>query len=128
MSVVLDSGGVSALAGDRALVDGLLRRGEWPPDVPVVVLTESLSGDHRRDHATDRVLSLSVLHDVEESLSRRAAGLRFQCGDAGSVSAVDAVVVALAEEVGASSVLTSDPLDIKRLAAVAGRAIRVVTV
>ena len=50
MTVVLDSHGVTMLAGDRARLAELRRRDEWPAIVPSVVLTEALTGDHRRDY------------------------------------------------------------------------------
>ena len=42
MTVVMDSGGLTALAAQRARLEELRRRGEWPPIVPSVVLTEAL--------------------------------------------------------------------------------------
>ncbi len=44
MTVILDAGGVSALAGQRARLVELRRRGYWPAQVPAVVLTEALTG------------------------------------------------------------------------------------
>jgi len=54
MTIILDAGGVSALAGQRARLVELRRRGYWPAQVPVIVLTEALAGDHRRDFHTNR--------------------------------------------------------------------------
>ncbi len=53
MRLVLDSGGVGTLVRRRALVVDLRRRRLWPPLAPAVVLTDSLTGDHRRDHAAN---------------------------------------------------------------------------
>lgn len=128
MTVVLDSGGVSALAADRALVDALVRRGQWPPEVPTAVLTESVTGDARRDHAVNRLLSVSMLHDIDEALARRAARLRAQALKARAVSGVDALVVALAERWPDSQVVTSDPEYIGALADCAERRILTVRV
>lgn len=128
MSTVLDSGGVSVLATDRALVDALVRRGEWPPEVPAVVVTEALTGDPRRDHATNRILSMSLVRDVDQTLSRRAAYLRTRASQRRRISAVDAVVVALAESMDDPQVLTSDPGDVAALADQAERTIRTIAV
>lgn len=125
MTYVLDAGGVSALALDRTLLDGLLRRNEFPAEVASVVLTEALTGDHRRDHATNRVLGLSMVRPVSEPLARRAATLRTSTGCAGTISAVDACVVALAEATSDPTVLTSDSGDIAALVAQSDRSMKV---
>lgn len=124
MTVVLDSGGVSGLAASRAKLAAMRLRGEWPPLVPTVVLVESLTGDHRRDHETNRVLSLCTLVDVDEQLARAGAVLR-TAARRRSISAVDAVVVATASEAGGAVVLTSDPDDLDRLALHANAGVRV---
>lgn len=120
MRVVLDSGGLSALAGDRpaarALRAALLEVGLWPPVVPAVVLTECLTGDHRRDHAANRLLGICEVDDVGEDLAREAAALRFRTGRADRIGAVDAVVAAAAVASGKGSVVvTSDPDDLDSL-------------
>ena len=124
MTYVLDSGGVSRLAGDRAVLAVLRDRGPLPPEVPVVVLVESLTGDHRRDHAVNRLLSMCVVRPVDEARARRAATLRGRSGRADEISAVDAVVVALAERVDSAVVVTSDPRDITDLVNESGRQIQ----
>jgi hypothetical protein len=76
------------------------------------VLIESLRGDPGKDAPTNRLLKIcDVVEDLSESLARRSAYLRTR---ARVGSAVDALVVALAEPGG--SVLTSDPEDILALA------------
>src|SRR5262245_26547653 len=95
LTLVLDSGGVSGLAGRRARLVELRRRGDWPPLVPAVVLTEALTGDHRRDVAVNRLLRLSQVRPISEDIAREAARLRTGTGRAGSISAVDAVVAAI---------------------------------
>lgn len=127
MTTVLDSGAVTALASDRAKLAEIRRRGEWPPLVPTAVLVESLTGDHRRDHATDRLLALCTIVDVDEPLARSAAALRTLAARR-SISAVDAIVVATAAEGGGAVVLTSAPSDLGRLAAHADTPVRVVAV
>ena len=90
-TLVLDSGGVSGLATQRARLAELRRRGLWPAQVPPVVLTEATTGDHRRDAATNRFLRCCQIRVVDETLTRDAARLRTATGRAGSISATDAV-------------------------------------
>lgn len=114
--LILDSGGVSLLA-DRSprsvgWVSTLRDEGLWPPHVPTVVLVECLQGHVGRDALANRVLKLcEILDHVPEIIARRAAQLRRL---ARKGSAVDALVVALAEPGGA--VLTSDHDDLEALA------------
>lgn len=85
----------------------------WPPVVPTVVLVESLQGHPGRDALANRLLrACVVVEEVPEELARRAAQLR-RLAERGS--AVDAVVVALAEPDG--TVLTGDRRDLEALAA-----------
>lgn len=117
MHLVLDSGGVSALAGGTprvaALMAELRERDHLPPVVPAAVLLECLRGDPGRDAVTSRLLkSCEIAEVVPERLARRAAYLRTR---AGRGSAVDALVAATAEPGG--SVLTTDPKDLNAIAA-----------
>jgi len=92
----------------------LALRGEdlWPPLVPTVVIVECLQGHPGRDALANRFLkTCDIIEEVAESLARRAALLRRL---ARRGSAVDALVVALAEPGG--SVLTSDFGDLSALA------------
>jgi hypothetical protein len=114
--LVLDSGGVTRLAERSqraaALLLALRQVDLWPPLVPSVVLVECLQGHPGRDALANRLLkTCDVLEEVVEPLARRAALLRRL---ARRGSAVDAVVVALAEPGG--TVLTSDPGDLEALA------------
>ncbi len=116
MNLILDAGGLSALAGRRAQLAELMRRGLWPGQVPAVVLTEALTGDHRRDFLVNRLLRACQIREVNETQAREAARLRTATGRAGSISAVDAVVAAFAGERPDAVVLTSDPVDLRALA------------
>jgi len=107
---------VSALAGQRARLVELRRRGLWPAQVPAVVLTEALTGDHRRDVATNRFLRCCQIRDVDEPLAREAARLRTSTGRAASISATDAIVAAFASTYADAVVVTSDPRDLGALA------------
>lgn len=117
--LVLDSGGVSLLAERSrraaALILALRRAALWPPAVPSVVLVESLTGHAGRDARVNRFLkTCEVVESVPEASARRAAFLRTR---AGRGSAVDALVVAVAEPEG--TILTRDTADIQALASLA---------
>ena len=81
-----------------------------------MVLTESLTGDHRRDFHVNRLLRACQVRDVDAAQAREAARLRAATGRAGSISAVDAVVVACAAGTPGAVVLTTDPEDLLALA------------
>lgn len=123
--LVLDSGGLSRLAERTIVARERLRRlraaGLWPALVPTVVLTEALHGDPRRDFNEERLLATCDVRSVDELTARRAARLR---AGARRGSAVDAIVVAMADTPGAV-VLTQDPRDLNALASHAEHAIRV---
>ena len=115
--LIIDSGGVSRLAERStralALIRALRDDGLWPPISPTVVLVESLQGHDGRDANTNRFLKTCVIDPlVNERTARRAAELRRRARHG---SAVDAIVVALAEPGG--TVLTCDKDDIEALAA-----------
>ncbi len=117
MTLILDSGGITALAGPdaRARLTELRRRGQWPPQIPSVVLTEALTGDHRRDFHVNRLVAMCQVRDVSERLARDAAALRTRTGRAARISATDAIVAAFAVGTPDPIVLTSDPDDLAAL-------------
>jgi predicted nucleic acid-binding protein len=125
MTLILDSGGISGLAGQRARLTELRRRGLWPAQVPAVVLAEALTGDHRRDFHTNRLLRTCQIRDVNEPLARAAAQLRTATGRAGTISAADAIVAAYADTCPEPLVLTSDAADLTALGAHTRRRITV---
>jgi len=115
--LVLDSGGFSKLSSRTrtalSLVSALHTAGLWPAVVPTVVLVESLHGDAGRDADANRFLKTCIVDaEVSPAVARRAAELRRR---ARAGSAVDAIVVALAEPGG--TVLTGDRADLEALAA-----------
>lgn len=115
--LILDSGGLSRLSQRTrraaALIAALRDENLWPPVVPTVVITESTSGTARTDTNVNRFLkSCDVEPIVSEATARRAGYLRAR---AGTGSAVDALVVAIAEPGG--TVLTGDQADLGALAA-----------
>jgi hypothetical protein len=117
VTLILDSGGITALADQRARLTELRRRGMWPAQVPAVALTEALTGDHLRDFHTNRLLRACQIREVGEHLARTAARLRTATGRAGDISAVDAIVAAYADSCPEPVVLTSDTADLAALAA-----------
>lgn len=115
--LILDSGGVTRLARRRqdsaALIAVFARDRLWPPVVPSVVVAECVSGRQRTDAEVNRLLkTCNVVEELSEQLARRAGALRAL---AGRGSAVDAIVVAMAEPGGA--VLGGDLEDLRALAA-----------
>jgi len=125
MTLILDSGGVSALTGNRARLAELRNRDLWPPQVPAVVLAEALTGDARRDFHANHLLRTCQVRDIDEPMSREAARLRTATGRASKISAVDAVVAAVASQHPGPLVLTTDPRDLGVLAAQTVRPITV---
>lgn len=126
MTLVLDAGGLSALAGQRARLHELRRRDLWPAQVPAVVLAESLTGDHRRDFHVNRLLRACQVRDINELTSREAGRLRTATGRPASISAVDAIVAAYAAARSDPVVITTDPLDLHALAEHAGATVKIV--
>lgn len=114
--LVLDAGGVTRLAERSpraaALIGMLRREGLLPAVVPSVVLIECLRGHAGHDARVNQFLkTCDVVEELPEAVARRAARLRTL---ARRGSAVDALVVAIAEPGGA--VLTSDLADLRALA------------
>ena len=114
--LVLDSGGVTRLSRQHqdsaAMIAVFKRDGIWPPIVPSVVLVESLSGRQRTDALVNRFLkTCDIVEELPEHVARRAGALR---GMARQGSAVEAVVVAMAEPGGA--VLGGDVKDLRAIA------------
>ena len=128
MTLVLDAGGISALAGQRARLMELRRRGLWQAQVPVVVLAEALTGDHRRDFHANRLLRACQVRDVTEPQAREAARLRTATGRASTISATDAIVAAFASASPDPVVLTSGPHDLTALSEHAARPVRIARV
>lgn len=116
-TLVLDSGAVTRLASptrqSAGYIDELTADGLWPPVVPTAVVVECTSGRPGRDANTNRLLATcDIVERLPLGVARRAARLR-HLAKAGS--AVDAIVVALAEPSG--YVLTGDLGDLSALAA-----------
>jgi predicted nucleic acid-binding protein len=128
MTLVLDAGGISALAGQRARLTELRRRGAWPAEVPSVVLAEALTGDHRRDFHANRLLRACQVRPVIGPHAREGARLRTATGRAATISAADAIVAAFASACPDPVVLTSDPRDLAALTEHTARPVTIVRV
>ena len=116
-AVILDSGGVTGLLRRPERLQTLSNDRLWPAHVPAVVLTEILTGDHRRDFHVNRLLKLCQIWNVTEPVARVAALMRTKTGRAATISVTDAIVVALAAQHAQALILTSDPDDLAALAA-----------
>ena len=115
--LLLDSSGLSRISERSrraaALISALREAGLWPPVVPTAVLAESVAGRARTDANVNRFLKTCDVDPLlAEATARRAGALRAR---ARRGSAVDAIVVALAEPGG--MVLSSDRADLEALAA-----------
>jgi hypothetical protein len=118
--LILDSGGVSAIADGNAIARATLdraRREGWLVVIPAPVLVEVHTG--RSDHARiDRVVNaVDLLLSTTPDTARRAGELRSRSGVS---DVVDAIVVAEAVASSPALILTSDPDDIGRLIEAAG--------
>ncbi len=119
-SLVLDSGGVSAISEGDARARAMLvraRREGRDVAIPAPVLTEVWTG--RREHASiDRVIN-DVTRQLETTPERakQAGVIRARSG---VPDVVDAIVMAEAVAAGAAIILTSDPDDLQRLRDAAG--------
>ncbi|MFI5053225.1 MAG: PIN domain-containing protein [Acidimicrobiia bacterium] len=115
--LILDSGAVIALARSEQRALAFLRRAiELDADVviPVVVLAETLRGG-RTDAAVHRALNrVGEIEPTHPDVGRVAGRL---LGASRSNDTVDAMVVAEAVVRGGGQLLTSDPSDLRRLAA-----------
>lgn len=123
--LVLDSGGVSALARGSGTARAALvraRRDGWTVVIAAPVLAEVHTG--RRDHAhIDRVVNaVDTVLPTTAARARQAGELRARSR---VVDVVDAIVVA--EAVGSlpAVILTSDPGDIGQLADASGSRARI---
>ena len=119
-SLVLDSGGVTALAEGNVTVRAAVvraRRDGWSVVIAAPVLAEVHTG--RRDHAhIDRVVkAVDTVLPTTASRARQAGELRARSG---VLDVVDAIVVAEAVDAGRAVIVTSDPGDVGRLAGASG--------
>jgi predicted nucleic acid-binding protein len=119
-SAVLDSQGLWAVARNdsedaRAVLAASSQSGV-PVLVPAVVLAETLFGDER-DARANQVLKKIQVIPVTDPIARSAARLKQAAGMTGVAATIDAIVVATSAAAGGGVILTSDPGDIRALAA-----------
>jgi len=88
--------------------------------VPTAVIAEATTGDHRRDANVNRELKRTTLVGLNEPIARAAAALRHAHRKV-AAGTIDAIVVATADAVPGTRVLTGDPIDLGLLATVRGR-------
>jgi predicted nucleic acid-binding protein len=124
VTVVLDSGAVSVLSRSRQRLRVIRDAGAWPPVTPAVVLTEALTGDHRRDFHANWLLRLCEIVPVDGLIAREAATLRTRAARR-RITAVDAIVVATAARLADCVVLTRDPGELRALAERSGAELRI---
>jgi predicted nucleic acid-binding protein len=118
--ILLDSGPLTALAHDHEALRAVVRKAlaaDATIVVPTIVIAESTIGD-QRDANVNRLLSNVDVLDLTERIARDAAKLRARVRGA---SVADAVVIATADRVPGTTVLTADTRDLRALAAVANR-------
>ena len=113
--LVLDSGGISAIADGSGIARAALeraRREGWLVVIPAPVLAEVHTG--RADHARiDRVVNaIDMIIETTADRARRAGELRAKSG---VLDVVDAIVVAEAVASPPALIMTSDPDDIRSL-------------
>jgi predicted nucleic acid-binding protein len=118
--IILDSGALSSLAEKKGPVRFAIEKAVSEGAiviVPTVVLAESTTGSGPRDARVNRAMRACEFENLDEGLARSAAALRFRRPECG---VVDAVVVATADAYPGSTILTSDPRDIRALAMLRG--------
>lgn len=115
-SLVLDSGGLGKLAQGDGWAKAALDSTMSVALVPSMVLAEALQGGPE-DANINRVLKGLEIVSITAELARGAASLKRQAGLSGVQITIDAVVVAVSVSVGGGAIMTTDPKDIRRLAA-----------
>ncbi len=118
--ILLDSGPLTTLAHDREALRAVVRKalaGDATIVVPTIVIAESTTGG-QRDANVNRLLANIDVLDLTERIARDAAKLRARVRDA---SVADAVVIATADRVPGTTVLTADLHDLRALAAITNR-------
>lgn len=113
--LILDAGGILALSrgdGDARAALERARREGYVVVVPTPVLAQVHRGGHDRARI-DRVINrVNALLPTSEAIARRAGELQ---AAAGTADPVDAIVVAEALAAVPALILTSDPVDLRRL-------------
>jgi predicted nucleic acid-binding protein len=117
LRIVLDSGALSAIAEEKGFARAKFRKalaGGAIAAIPTVVLAETATGNGVRDARINRVAKGCDIVDLTETVARSAAALRYRKPECG---VADAIVVATADAMHGSAIFTSDPDDLRALAA-----------
>jgi rRNA-processing protein FCF1 len=117
--IILDSGAVTALAtGQEAIRFALAKalRQKLQIIIPSVVVAESTTTGGPRGAAVNRALKIGLIVDCDVTIARAAAATRYADGARSGV--IDAIVVATADQIAGSVILTGDLGDLGRLAVV----------
>ncbi|MEN0013730.1 MAG: PIN domain-containing protein [Solirubrobacteraceae bacterium] len=113
----LDTGAVIAYQDQKVWMRDVVaaaRRGDAEITIPTTVLVESWRGSTReRGYWTAQLIGVSIIEPLSELLAKRAGEL---VGRVEGASAVDATVAVSAAQRQQATVLTSDPVDLQRLA------------
>ncbi len=127
MKVVLDSGALIAVErrASALLTDvrELARNGAGTPEVPASVVAQVWRGGAGRQAPLAAFLARCRVGVLDESRARRVGLL---LADSGTTDIADAHVVVTAES--GDLIITSDPVDIARLAVAAGKQVRIAVV
>lgn len=119
MTIVLDAGALVAVErGDRDMI-AILKRERRENRAPLThggVVGQVWRGGQGRQANLARLLPGVDVRPVDDNLGRLAGML---LGEAGGVDVIDAAVVLLAHD--GDEIFTSDPVDLRTLAQVAGR-------
>jgi predicted nucleic acid-binding protein len=120
--LLLDSGGLSALAAaeetSRRIVADAIRDGA-PVVIPVAAIAESISGNGPHDAAINRVIKyIGTVAELSEELARASGLLRYMTG---LLDVADASIVATADAVAGTGILTGDERHLGALAGVHSR-------
>jgi predicted nucleic acid-binding protein len=114
--IILDSSAVSAFASKKSGLRVALRKAIASGTaifVPAPVVTETTTGNGSRDAQVNHVLKACLTIPLDDMLARAAGALRFRRAGAG---AIDAMVVACADAVAGSVIITGDVDDLRPLA------------
>ena len=125
-ALLLDAGPLIAVdRGDRTVLTRVdeAKQGGFTPRTSAIVIAQAWRDPRGRQAALARLLGDVDVVPVDE---RRARAAGILLGRAGTSDAVDASLVILAET--GDRILTSDPDDMRRLAAAAGVSVGVVEV
>jgi predicted nucleic acid-binding protein len=119
--LVFDSGGLSAIASDEEVAHQVLRRAVASGAsvvVPTIAIAESTWGGPSDAEINRFLKSVDVIAPLDEAIARAAGRLRYVTRVR---DVADAVVVATADAVPSSAILTSDPSDLRALSLVRSR-------